>query len=280
MDRAQAIEVELPGGFWTSEGRLVNRMQIRPLTGADEEWLQDCPDERPTGVVAAGLLRRCAIDDDIDHLLIADHDYLLLQLRCVTLGNRFGLVATCLRCNSSMDVGFDADEVPLDRHRQRTRRARVSVEDSNGDRQRVVFHLPTVGDINAAIDRVKPEMALLVECVETVNGRRLLSSELESVLDEVMRERLGLEMQKRASAVELGMHLKCPECAHEFDIDVDLVALILEELHYASRQVWPEVNHIAMCYHWSEADILQLPRERRRRYIGLINESVRAVGRQ
>jgi hypothetical protein len=35
-------------------------------------------------------------------------------------------------------------------------------------------------------------------------------------------------------------------------------------------RLYQEVHHLALHYHWSEADILRLPRSKRLRYLGLL----------
>ena len=37
-------------------------------------------------------------------------------------------------------------------------------------------------------------------------------------------------------------------------------------------RLYTEVHHLALHYHWSERDILALPRGRRQRYLGLLVE--------
>lgn len=35
-------------------------------------------------------------------------------------------------------------------------------------------------------------------------------------------------------------------------------------------RLYQEVHHLALHYHWSEAEILRLPRGKRQRYLGLL----------
>lgn len=36
------------------------------------------------------------------------------------------------------------------------------------------------------------------------------------------------------------------------------------------ERLYEEVHHLALHYHWSEAEILRLPRSKRLRYLGLL----------
>ena len=275
MDPAQPIEVRLPGGYWSDAGTFVERVLVRPIAGLDEEWLQWCPGHTPAGIVASGLLERCIAELDIASLPVGDRDYLLLRLRCMTLGDQFGLIVACHACGVSMDVAFAARDVPVEWRVQRKPRFRIGVTDARGSAHRLVVHIPTTSDVNAAIADRRPERALIAACVEAMDGRRPTRSELDHTLDRAARATLDSELGARAAGVSLGMRLACPSCGHAFDHDVELLPFLLEELRDAARHLWPEVHILALNYHWAEAEILRLPRQRRRWYVSLVNDSLR-----
>ena len=68
--------------------------------------------------------------------------------------------------------------------------------------------------------------------------------------------------------------MKCPECGEQQYAELDhyLLDAVDERLFY------DEVHTLASHYHWSEADILDLPQAKRRLYIDLINRARGMVG--
>jgi hypothetical protein len=55
----------------------------------------------------------------------------------------------------------------------------------------------------------------------------------------------------------------CPECDAENRIEIDPYLTLIA----ASPTIYEEVHLIASTYHWSEAAVLALPRDRRKRYL-------------
>src|SRR5215471_7225540 len=105
--------LELPSGIGA---------ELRPLSGADEDWLCALEPGTPTAVVVTRLLARCTVKvcgaevDDVARvrdLLVADRDYLLLSLRALKFGNHFDAVLECPYCSEKLDVSFEASDVPV-----------------------------------------------------------------------------------------------------------------------------------------------------------------------
>jgi hypothetical protein len=59
----------------------------------------------------------------------------------------------------------------------------------------------------------------------------------------------------------------CPHCSRETSHPVDLETLVLKRLHSLQQRLYRENHQLAQAYGWSEADILQVPRSRRLRYL-------------
>jgi hypothetical protein len=55
----------------------------------------------------------------------------------------------------------------------------------------------------------------------------------------------------------------------------DTTAFFFNELRLAAGQLLREVHALALHYHWSEADILNLTRDRRRTYLSLLADALR-----
>ncbi|HYL17706.1 MAG TPA: hypothetical protein VEV20_03440 [Burkholderiales bacterium] len=67
------------------------------------------------------------------------------------------------------------------------------------------------------------------------------------------------------TAMEL--QVSCPWCGKESALEPDVEALALSRLAAEQRRVLEEIHQLASAYHWTEADVLALPRLRRSFYI-------------
>src|SRR5689334_15173628 len=121
-----ASRIPLPGGWLLDAApagsRRFRTAVVRPLTGYEEEWLA-MNRGAASATCTSHLLDACivrmdaedALDDVAGRLLIGDRDYLMLELRRLTLGNRILAVVNCPSCGSKMDVDFDASAIPIER---------------------------------------------------------------------------------------------------------------------------------------------------------------------
>src|SRR5262245_60146488 len=119
--------VQLPGGLCLDDGGVATEAELRPLAGADEEWLAWAAPDLPTAVAVTEVLARTVtrigpIDapgaDGCRALLVGDRDYLVLWLRRLTLGTHFAARLACPACGEPVDIEFEADDVPVERRPQ------------------------------------------------------------------------------------------------------------------------------------------------------------------
>jgi hypothetical protein len=84
-------------------------------------------------------------------------------------------------------------------------------------------------------------------------------------------------MEAAAPQVDLTLAAHCPECEREFAVPFDLPGFFLGECKTSRELLYREVHYLAYHYHWSEQEIMALPREKRRTYITLLAEELRRV---
>lgn len=261
---------DLPGGLVLDDGRRLGRAELRPLTGREEEWLTQHAG-MPSARLSTKLLSACFVrledeavnSDIIDKLLVGDRDYLILQLRRLTLGDRFAAVFSCTECKRAMDVEFLAQDIAIE---PRPQNVAIYAWQAN-DAQRVVrYRLPNGADQEAVADLSAAEAVetLLARCVIDDGGTPLSVEERTAVI---------AEMDAHAPQIDLELELNCPECGHSFTTPFDCTSFFFSEIRAQSRHLIREVHYLALHYHWSEAEILNLQRDRRRRYLALLNES-------
>jgi hypothetical protein len=263
---------DLPGGLVLDDGRRLGRAELRPLTGREEEWLTQHAG-MASAHLATKLLSACFVrleeepvnPEIIDKLLVGDRDYLILQLRRMTLGDRFAAVFSCPACKRAMDVEFLAQDISIEPRLQNT----VAYTWASDDAQRVVrYRLPNGADQEAVADLRAGDAveALLARCLIDDDGTPLSNEERVAVI---------AEMDARAPQIDLELELNCPECGHSFTTPFDCTSFFFSEIRAQSRHLIREVHYLALHYHWSEAEILNLQRDRRRRYLALLTEDIK-----
>lgn len=243
--------------------------EIRSPTGRDELELVATAGASPARRATA-LLARCLVrldgaaqpgEDGVRQLVIGDREALLLHLRRHTFGDRIGCVVTCPGCERRMDVDLTVGQL-LDR-------ALPTPGVHLHHAGRVRFRLPRAGDVEAAADEAgrDPDAA-----ARTLLGRCLQGIEPESVPPELV-EAIEARMVEADPFAETVLSLSCPECGHEFRTWFDPADYLLRELAGRSGALFEEIHQLALHYHWSEADILDLPRSRRLLYLRLLADS-------
>jgi hypothetical protein len=271
--------LSLPGGLLfdnaLSECRRFETIAIQPMTGHEEDWLATSRGV-PSAIVATHLIDACVTqldgqappDNLARRLLSGDRDFLILQIRRLALGDDVRAVANCPQCAKSMDVGFNANEILVEGQPEDTASYSIELEArDNIAARRIQFRLP-VGADQEAVARMEIDEAaacLFARCLLKDGGHPLTAEEEERVCE---------AMERAAPAINLELDLICPECEHAFLLPFDTTAFFLEEMRISGRQLLNEVHSLAFYYHWTETEILGLVRDRRRRYLALLRETV------
>jgi hypothetical protein len=266
---------ELPGGLVLEDGRRLTRAALRPLTGREEDWLASHT-SAASAIVVTGLLGACLAQlDDMPgnadlarRLLVGDREYLMLQLRRMTLGDTIRAVFVCPACSKKMDVVLSAGEIVIERRPQEAASYTLAVDDTGTGGRMLRFRLPTGADQEAVLDLDVERAAetILHRCIVDDGGAALLPAEQEAVI---------AAMDRLAPQLELELELTCPECGHAFVEPFDLTTFFRSEMRIGGAQLLREVHHLALHYHWSEAEILSLTRARRHTYLALLSEALR-----
>jgi hypothetical protein len=260
----------LPGGLMLQQDQLLNTACLRPLSGREEDWLAH-HQAYPNAARVSWLLNACLVSlghrqvdsDMVRRLLVGDRDYLMLQLRRLTLGDQVQAVVPCPACEQKMDVDFRLSDVPVEYRPQHVPAHTLELSD-----RLISFRLPTGGDQEAVLglegDAAVEE--LLNRCILDDGDNPLSVEERQAVI---------AEMERLAPQVDLELDLTCPECAERFLLPFDTTAFFFEEMASKGNALLHEVHALAFYYHWSETEILKLDRHRRRAYLSLLNDSLR-----
>lgn len=256
-----------------AEGGEIHRAAyFRPLTGRTEFLLSRKHVKhlsRPAwvSVVLSAVIKRIGTLEMshalADSLSVADRIYLMLHLGASLNGDRMWLSPLCEACGERFDLPFKRSELPVKEGSGHP--LGILLQESQ---RKVVFRTPNGSD-QCWLNEGQPAggiRALLFRCVLSVDGEEPDTEFIDS-LSETDRGQLEKGVENASPDVDCAIPAKCPECGHVQILEFDPYWLGDEWEHSLTE----EMHTLAYYYHWSETDILDLPRERRQHYVKLVD---------
>lgn len=275
----QTIQTTLPRGIYS--GTTCHRVAVlRPLTGRQEVELGACtPDPRAVSRILADRLIRVGGLEALSArrvLLMSrgDRAHLLLALRASMLGDVLRLTVTCPNpdCCAPIPVVLSIQAVcaspPVAAPRQ------LSVSTPMGE---ALIRVPT-GEDDAIIAEAEAEAdvdALLwSRLLQQLGERSELTPDEWRRLPASVRVPVALRLARDLRGPMLSGRAQCTACAAWREWRVEPAALLSAELHDGAARIVDEIHALAWHYHWSEESILDLPRQRRWRYLALLSQAM------
>jgi hypothetical protein len=274
----------LPLGYVDPTGQVHREVQLRSITGLEQQLVSSFPLSAPSAQAITELLTRCvkrigkitAIDAAlIQDLLVGDREYLLLKLYQITFG---GTVYALWRCPSAHCA--EVSEVPLqleDFHIEAppVEKRTYWEEVGSGHTRKIPFRLPTGGDQEALAGsgalHYEAQTELLIE-------RCLLESfPPDEGLSKEEQERIAERMQTLAPLLEVELEATCPKCSNSIATRIDVPFLVLQEIKSSGSTLDLAIHTLAFHYHWSESEILSLTPRRRERYLDLLQNELESA---
>lgn len=262
-----AVAAVLPRGLWVG-GTRRRDAGLRPLTGADEEFLCGAaaglaPAERVTA-----LLARCLESlgphtppepEAIRALAVGDREALLLQLRRITLGDRMDVLLTCPQCGELMDFELQVGDLLVAPYADAP-----EVHAADVGERRVRFRPVTGADQEAAACGAAEDLDGAVRLVL----ERCLQPPAEP--SPLLLEALPALLAGADPQADIVLDVGCEACGERTTVRFDTAAFLERELAQHEADLYREVHALASHYHWSEAELLALPPGKRRRYLELV----------
>jgi len=272
--------VQLPGGIST-DGRLKRSFRFKPVTGLLELTLSECAmralrqpglthPEQVTTVLCDTLemladkpvSKKC-----VQALCVGDRQFLMRRLAIHIDDALVWLAAHCGDCGESFDVSLRYSELPVKFAGERFPETMIEI-----DQGKFKVRVPNGLDqecIAAIDDEAEATHVLLKRLTSEVNkGKNRSGNELDlSNINKDQIEFIEGVVEQMAPEIAMEVLATCPHC----DIDNRVPVSPYSCMEQSGRQLYSEVHTLASNYHWSEHEILTMPRDRRHMYLGLID---------
>lgn len=244
------FDVVLPIGYEDEDGTVHRHGRIRKMRGHEEALLYD-PSLNPARLVTE-LIRRCLVRlgdfepvdaETVEALYTADRNYLLVEIRRATLGDRMTAAYRCPRCGADTRVIEDLGELPVQRLADDERLEEITVEledgyvDRNGETHTaVVMTLPRGADEEFVApmldqDPLKARDALMLRCIRRFGT--LPRAELEAYGVKVLRDltlgdRLAIQRAVNGGApgIDLTREVRCQGCGERSEHTLELAGFL------------------------------------------------------
>lgn len=115
---------------------------------------------------------------------------------------------------------------------------------------------------------------LLERCILGIESWRDPLDEVIRNLSPKARMEIEREMEEVSPKVDLMMAANCPDCNREFELPFDLQEFFFGELRNSRDLLYREVHYLAYHYHWSEREIMEMPKEKRHGYIDVLADEI------
>ncbi|NPC45829.1 hypothetical protein D7X99_13100 [Corallococcus sp. AB032C] len=191
-------------------------------------------------------------------LCVADRQFLMRGLERLLGLERSWHTVVCGACGERFDFELPVSRLPVKQAGEGFPFAEV--ETGQG---RVRVRVPAGADQEAVVEEGRMDAhALLARCAEPLDA----STWDVTRLDAADVQRIDEALEAVSPAVVTRVRAPCAACGDVREVEVDPYGCLSMD----PEVLLEEVHTLASTYHWSERDILALPRHRRRRYLRLV----------
>jgi len=238
---------------------------LRQPTGAEDILiLESRADDAALALALINRLAQAAGGPSVcwEDLPVSDLDAILLRLRQTVFGDLIRADAACPApdCGKRIDLAFGVNEY-LEHHAPRRTRLAEPAPEAGWMRLRgapVSFRFPTGADQLAIALHPNPPAELIRRCI------------MPTDIPAAAMRRVERAMEALAPSLAHNLNGHCPECGASFEVYFDPRQFTLRELRDQAVFIYEDTHLLAEHYHWPEAEILALPRDRRLRYAEMV----------
>lgn len=232
MPTQERVDSPLRGTVPANSSEFPPRLNLRVLTGWEEEYVERYQFESNTARLCNEILARCCVPPGHDpeparervlNLPVAERDRELVRLRRMSLGPQVKAQVDCPACGEASEAEFSLDSLPLDFERL-PRSLTVALPEG----EEAVLRLPTAADQEAIFDESPADEAekrsrLLARAIESFPGLSGPADlDFARGLPVKVRRLLESEIERALPSLDLQMALECPNCNTPFTAPFDV----------------------------------------------------------
>jgi len=265
----------LPGGLWNN-GKRYREFGFRPLTGAVELAVSEASlyartlPEAVTDMLLSTLDHIGGLDPDVamvDALSVGDRQFLVTRLAGRLGGDKAWFTVDCRACGKRFDFCLRFSELPVKPAGPFYPFCETIFETGtftwrvpNGADQKAL----ALQESDEDADRILLQCCLVHRKTEAGTAAEVIADLTDSEID-----RIEAALEAQAPEIANRVQTACAACSKIHEIEIDPVRYLSASIQRVSM----DIHRIASVYHWSEAEILSLPRHRRLRYLDLIDRA-------
>lgn len=220
---------ELPCGYLAPDGELLTEVQVREITGVEEDMLaaKNIPGGKKITQLLGNCLERLGPMTDkpmlvqrARDLLIGDRVFLMLAIRRVTLGDDFPFERECPKCEHKSLYTVNLGELEVRKMADPKKRTHEGVLPSG---KPVRWHSMT-GKEEETLSKVGNTDALSASILVRLDmvGGGPPSMKVIKAMSMRDREWLRDKFDDTEGGVDTTLQLTCPECGGEFEDQLDV----------------------------------------------------------
>ena len=274
------VLVTLSHGLKNSNSKLYH-VKLHEMTGHDEQFLDSIKNELPSFLQVTELLKQVILfepeittpqkDELFKSLTIGDRVCLLLNLQKITFGNILSCVTKCNFCSDQASFDFNIDDLlnlnlntkHEDNYPVKTKNFSLNIRPLTVLDQQLLLSASSHGNI-----KKNSTNQLMKSCIVSS-----VPSLPETFPEEIV-DAINIKLNEIDPMANIILDLACPECKKSLQIPFDVEDFILRQIRSQTSSLEKEIHWLALNYKWSENDILNLPIQKRHRYIQLINDTL------
>jgi len=234
-------EWSLPIGFKDVQGTVHRKVVVSEITGYDEEFLLNGAKKGQTVDVLIGFLLRLVkkigtlekIDESvIKKLLVGDLNYLLVAVRCESLGKELEFEIQCPKCKNQEQFSQDLTELSVielgdEDPREFTVELEKGYVDETGKAHKTAkVQFLSVADQekmgSALEDPARVMNMLLVKSIVQLGGLPAVSLQIVKSLTKKDRDKIFAEIRNRTPGINLNADIECSSCGYKSKVPIGL----------------------------------------------------------
>lgn len=264
--------MQLPGGLIINE-QLRRDFSFKPLTGLIERVISESGFAINSLAKQVSAILTNALDtvggltvseELVRSLSSGDRLYLVLQLEALIDPSPKWLTSKCQDCGELIQFQINPATMPIKPAGKSYPESSLSL--SIGD---VQLRVPSGADEEHLASVAQSEKNALEILLERLVDTSLPGQSANQLNTEDIKL-IDMTLDEMSPQPTVSASIVCPYCDHQQQVAIDNYAWITS----STQRLDEEIHTLATHYHWSEKEILSLPRNRRSRYLQLIQRNL------